>query len=64
LQSSEGKQKNKDTLIEMVKFSYKLQGKGKTRKRELSEILEIIENKTAYFNKIDCCRLKYEEIQN
>jgi hypothetical protein len=52
LQSSEGKQKNKDTLIEMVKLSYKLQGKGKTRKRELSEILEIIENKTAYFNKI------------
>jgi hypothetical protein len=52
LQSSEGKQKNKDTLIKMVKLSYKLQGKGKTRKRELSEILEIIENKTAYFNKI------------
>jgi hypothetical protein len=26
----------------MVKLSYKLQGKGKTRKRELSEILEII----------------------
>jgi hypothetical protein len=53
LQSSEGKQKNKDTLIEMVKLSYKLQGKGKTRKRELSEILEIIADKTAYFNKIN-----------
>jgi len=46
LQSSEGKQKYKDTLIEMVKLSYKFQGKGKNRKRELSEILKIIENKT------------------
>lgn len=36
----------------MVKLSYKLQGKGKHRKRELSEILEIIENKTLYFNKM------------
>lgn len=51
LQSSEAKQKNKDTLIEMVKLSYKFQGKGKTRKRELSEILEIIEDKRIYFNK-------------
>src|ERR1700742_1664025 len=49
--SSEGKQKNKEDLKEMVKLSYKLQGKGKTRKRELSEILEIIENKDNYFNK-------------
>jgi hypothetical protein len=30
----------------MVKLSYKFQGKGKNRKRELSEILKIIENKT------------------
>lgn len=52
LQSSEGKQKNKETLIEMVKLIYKLQGKGKNRKREISEILEIIEDKTTYFNKI------------
>ena len=51
LQSSEGKQKNKESLIELVKLSYKLTGKGKTRKRELSEILEIIEDKHAYFNK-------------
>lgn len=51
LQSSEGKQKNKDTLIELVKLSYKLTGKGKNRKRELFEILEIIEDKYAYFNK-------------
>jgi len=51
--SSEGKQKYKNTLIEMVKLSYKLQGKGKNRKRELSEILEIIENKTVYFNKLN-----------
>ena len=52
LQSSEGKQKNKESLIEMVKLIYKLQGKGKNRKREISEILEIIEDKTTYFNKI------------
>jgi LAGLIDADG endonuclease len=50
MQSSEGKQKNKVDLIEMVKLSYKLQGKGKNRKRELSEILEIIEDKNSYFN--------------
>jgi len=49
IQSSIGKQKNKNTLIEMVKLSYKLQGKGKTRKRELNEIFEIIEDKTLYF---------------
>ena len=52
MQSSEGKQTNKESLIEMVKLSYKLQGKGKNRKRDLSEILEIIEDKTAYFNKV------------
>jgi predicted transcriptional regulator len=51
LQSSEGKQKNKETLIELVKVSYQLTGKGKTRKREFSEILEIIEDKHTYFNK-------------
>lgn len=53
LQSSEGKQTNKETLIEMVKLSYKLQGKGKNRKRELSEILKIIEDKTNYFNIVE-----------
>ena len=52
LQSSEGKQRNKKTLIEMVELIYKLQGKGKNRNREKSEILEIIEDKTTYFNKI------------
>jgi hypothetical protein len=51
MQSSEGKQRNKETLIELVKLSYQLTGKGKTRKRELSEILEIIEDKHTYFNK-------------
>lgn len=51
LQSKEGKQKEKDTLIELVRLSYTLSGKGKTRKRELSEILEIIEDKNSYFNK-------------
>jgi hypothetical protein len=35
----------------MVKLSYKLQGKGKTRKRELSDILGIIEDKNSFFNK-------------
>ena len=53
LQSSEGKQTNKETLIEMVKLSYKLQGKGKNRKRDLSEILQIIEDKTTYFNRVE-----------
>jgi hypothetical protein len=53
LRSSEGKQTNKETLIEMVKLSYKLQGKGKNRKRELSEILKIIEDKTNYFNIVE-----------
>nr|YP_009710725.1 LAGLIDADG endonuclease type 1 [Amanita phalloides]QFZ98674.1 LAGLIDADG endonuclease type 1 [Amanita phalloides] len=51
IQSSEGKQRNKETLIELVRLSYKLTGKGKGRKRELSEILEIIEDKHTYFNK-------------
>jgi len=48
--SSEGKQKYKDDLIDMVKLAYIFQGKGKTRKRELSEILKIIEDKDSYFN--------------
>ena len=52
LESSEGKQRNKDTLIELVKLAYTLQGKGKQRKRELSEILMIIEDKNTYFNSI------------
>lgn len=50
LKSSEGKQKDKETLIELVKLAYTLQGKGKTRKRELSEILLIIQDKNAFFN--------------
>ena len=50
LESSEGKQRNKDTLIELFKLAYTLQGKGKQRKRELSEILMIIEDKNTYFN--------------
>lgn len=53
LQSSEGGQRNKESLIEMVKLAYTLQGKGNNRKRQLSEILEIIENKTNYFERIN-----------
>lgn len=53
LKSSEGKQRNKEDLIELVKLSYNLVGKGKIRKRPLSEILEIIQDKNAYFNKLD-----------
>ena len=53
LKSSEGKQRNKEDLIELVKLSYNLVGKGKIRKRPLSEILEIIKDKNAYFNKLD-----------
>jgi len=34
----------------MVKLAYTFQGKGKIRKRELSEILKIIEDKDSYFN--------------
>jgi len=49
--SSLGHQKNKDTLIEMVKISYLLEGKGKNRKRTLEEVLKIIEDKNLYFNK-------------
>lgn len=49
LQSSEGKQRNKESLIELVKLSYTLQGKGKMRKRDLSTIISIIENKEDYF---------------
>lgn len=48
LQSSEGKQKDKQTLIELVKLSYILKGKGKIRKRNLSEIISIISDKSAY----------------
>lgn len=48
LNSAAGHQKNKDTLIEMVKLAYTLQGKGKVRKRTLNDVLEIINNKTAY----------------
>lgn len=58
LQSSEGKQRDKDTLIELVKLSYTLTGKGKTRKRELSEILLILEDKEAYFNKTNTDKTK------
>ncbi len=53
LNSAAGHQKNKDTLIEMVKLAYKLQGKGKVRKRTLDEVLEIINDKTTYFKKIE-----------
>jgi hypothetical protein len=55
LASSEGGQRDKNTLIQMVKLIYEFQGKGKGkgRKRELSELLEIIENKTAYFDKLN-----------
>lgn len=50
LASSQGKQKDKDSLIELVKLTYTLSGKGKNRKRSLSEILKIIEDKTIYFD--------------
>ena len=45
LASSEGKQRDKESLIELVKLTYSLSGKGKNRKRSLSEILKIIEDK-------------------
>lgn len=53
LDSEAGNQKQKDTLIEMVKLAYTLtgKGKGKGRKRTLLEVLEIINDKSSYFNK-------------
>ena len=53
-------QKNKETLIEMVKISYTLIGKGKGRKRTLSEVLEIINDKEAYLKKNDNSNLETE----
>jgi hypothetical protein len=53
LMSEAGGQKNKETLIEMVKIAYTLIGKGKGRKRTLSEVLAIINDKESYFNKND-----------
>ena len=58
LMSEAGAQKNKETLIEMVKIAYTLIGKGKGRKRTLSEVLEIINDKEAYFKKIDNSNLE------
>ena len=48
LMSAKGNQKNKNTLIEMVTLAYTLTGKGKGRKRSLSEILNIINNKETF----------------
>jgi len=50
IMSSEGKQKDKDTLIKMVELAYTYSGKGKGRKRSLDEILEIINDKEKYFS--------------
>ena len=52
LRSELGHQKSKETLIEMVKLAYTLSGKGKNRKRTLEEVIEIINDKTNYFDKI------------
>jgi hypothetical protein len=53
--SAEGGQSDKNTLIEMVRLIYEFDknkiGKGKTRKRNLKEILEIIKDKNKYFEK-------------
>jgi hypothetical protein len=51
-QTAAGGQKNKETLIKLVKIVYTLEAKGTKRKRELSEILSIIEDKTTYFNSL------------
>ena len=47
LMSAKGNQKNKETLIEMVTLAYTFTGKG--RKRPLSEILNINNNKETFF---------------
>lgn len=62
LQSSEGGQRDKESLIELVKLAYTYQGKGKNRKRQISEILEIIENKVNYFERINANSLKNKDI--
>jgi len=49
MKSSEGQQKDKETLKKMIKLAYSFTGKGKGRKRSLDEILEIINNKEKYF---------------
>jgi hypothetical protein len=64
LDSAAGNQKKKDTLIEMVKLAYTLQGKGKNRKRSLTEILEIINDKSAYFKKAEALIKKIEIASN
>jgi len=52
--SAEGGQSNKDSLIKMINLIYDFDknkiGKGKTRKRDLNEILEIISDKNKYFD--------------
>ena len=58
LMSEAGAQKNKETLIDMVKIAYTLIGKGKGRKRTLSEVLEIINDKEAYLKKNDNSNLE------
>ena len=59
--SANGNQKEKETLIEMVKLAYTLKGKGKGRKRNLTEILEIINNKEEFFHNNDTC--EYSQIK-
>ena len=48
----------------MVKLAYTLQGKGKNRKRSLTEILEIINDKSAYFKKAEALIKKIEIASN
>lgn len=54
--SAGGGQSNKNSLIEMIRLIYDFDknkiGKGKTRKRDLNEILEIITDKNKYFDAI------------
>ena len=52
LLSSQGGQKHKESLVEIIKMAYLYKGKGKGRKREIIEILKIIENKTKYFEEL------------
>ena len=62
LNSKAGHQTQKETLIEMVKLAYTLTGKGKNRKRPLEEILEIINDKEAYFSKLGTKPLKQKNL--
>lgn len=53
LKLQKGDHRTQEGLIDMVKLAYAVRGKGNDRKRKLEEVLSIIENKEAYFDKLE-----------